>query len=527
MKKWFCIFVLFLFAIGCKENCNSSRNTLSVCFNNDPLTLDTRKSGDLISSATIYLLFSGLYELTPQGSLKPALAKDVKIAKDGKTYIFHLRKAFWSDGHRITAQDFEKSWKTILNPDFPALCPHLLFCIKNAEKAYKRQLPLDSIGITVKDDETLIVELEKPTSYFLELVSFCVFFPIPTHIEKNNPSWSLASKDIVSSGPFLLEKWEQNNKLLFTKNPKYWNKGNVHLDHIQVFIVKDENTALKMYENGKIDVLGSTLSPLPFDSIAELKKQNKLKTYPICGTVFCSFNMERFPFNNLNMRKAFSLAIDRENIVKNINQAEERVATRILPPVLMKNENRNLVDNFNLPLAQDYFQKALKELNVKKEDLRLTFTISNGLLQKKQAETLQHEWQKAFGIKINLEQLDEKSIMDRFHRHDYQFGLRLWLAQYFDPMSILERFKYKSQSKNYPNYQDEKYIEILTSISNTKNVDKRKALINSAEEMLAQSIAIAPVYHLSCPTLYQPYVKNFHVGPIGSLHLEKIYLDKE
>ncbi len=166
---------------------------LRLAFNAPPTTLDPRKSGDFISSTLICLIYEGLTRCAPGGGLKAALAEKIEISPDGLIYTFTLRPSHWSDGHPVTAFDFEKSWKEIINPSFASPAAYLLFPIKNAEKIAKGELGIEEVGIQAKDARTFRVELERPTPYFLSLTAFPLLLPAPLHLEQ-------ASGD-VSNGP--------------------------------------------------------------------------------------------------------------------------------------------------------------------------------------------------------------------------------------------------------------------------------------------------------------------------------------
>lgn len=512
----FCLSFIFF---GCQKK-ETPIKRLNINFYMEPKTLDPRKSGDLASSEAIFLLFCGLTEVSSSGTIEMALAKSYELSSDKKRYTFHLRDAKWSDGRKITSYDFEKSWKKALDPKFPSLCAELFYPIKNAEKAAKNEVGLDEVGINAIDEKTLVVQLTEPTPYFLSLVSFCVFFPLPSHVEEK----VLFASDtkIVTSGPFSLKKWVHNDEMVLKKNTLHWNESKIKLDEIHISFVSNENTALQMYENGQLDWIGTMLSPLPADSMASLLKRKDLQISPIGGTSFCAFNTEKFPFNNKNIRKAFGRAINRKAIIQNITQGHELIATRCVPPVLTNNKNISFYKDFDLLEARQLFQKGLEELKVKKEDIRITLTYGSSILFRKLAEVIQQDWMKTFGIYVKLEQVERKVLIDRLHNHDFQSTITFWIAQYNDPMNILNRFKYKTAPKNYPLYHNDKYIELLDFAQTTANVNLRSQLLEKAEEIILDEMPIAPIYHHNYITLTNPRIKGFSIGPLGDLHFEKI-----
>lgn len=450
------------------------------------------------------------------------IAKSYDLSADKKTYVFHLRDAKWSNGQRVTAFDFEKTWKKILEAEFSAPCPQLFFCIKNAEKAFKKELSLDKVGILALDEKTLLVQLENPTPYFLSLVSFCIFFPQPATITERKV---FSNENIVTNGPFILRKWNHNNELVLQKNPLYWNAKNIKLSEIHISIVRSENTAMQMFENGELHFIGTLLSPLPIDSMNTILKRKEAKISPVAGTTFCAFNVEKFPFNNKNMRKAFGLAINRKSIVQNITQGNEIIATRCIPPVLAKNVNLKFYEDNDIEEAKKYFKEALKELNVKKEDLKITFSYGSSLLHKKLAETLQEEWMKAFAIQVRLQQIEEKVMLEKMQKHDFQAGLSFYMAQYNDPMNILNRFKSKNNIKNYSLWENKTFTQLLDYSKGITDKNYRRQILEKAEELLMDEMPIAPIYHHNYIILMHPSIKGVSVGPLGDLHFDKTQIN--
>src|SRR5579872_1224042 len=305
----FLLLLISVFFVGCQKKTEETlahQYCMRICLNMDPPTADPRKSADFCASTLNFLIYDGLTRIKPDGDAELALAETYALSPDGCTYTFYLRDALWSDGVPITAHDFEYSWKKILSPQFGSPCPHLLFPIKNAEKSVKGEAPIESVGIKALDNRTLQVELENPTPYFLSLISFCNFYPIPKHIELQNPAWqNVIDRNFVSSGPFKLITWIRNQEIRVEKNPLYWDSGQIYLPGIHINIIPDEKTALRMYENGEIDFISTVTTPLPIEDLAELLKQDALQITPMGGLLFCTFNMEMFPFNNQKVRKAF------------------------------------------------------------------------------------------------------------------------------------------------------------------------------------------------------------------------------
>jgi oligopeptide transport system substrate-binding protein len=492
----------------------------------DPATMDPRKGGDVLSSHMHFLLFEGLTKLDAIGSIVPAQAEKIDISEDGRVYTFYLRDTYWSDGSSVTAYDFEKTWKDILDPAFPALNAHLFYPIKNAESAKKGRVGLDKVGITASNDKTLVVELDTPTPYFLELTSFCSFFPISSRIDAKYPEWAYgAGEHFVSNGPFLLKKWDHNDEILAVKNPLYWDQESVQLDAIHFSIIENEMTALQMFEQGELDMLGAPLSTLAIDALASLDKKGTLHKHPTAGTTHITFNTLHPPFNNPNIRKAFAYAINREEIVKNITQLDEMAATCIIPPVLTGNKMRSFFKDHDVEQARELLAKGLAELGMKKGDLEIALLYSTSDRNHKISQALQQQWKEVLGVSVSLENNDRKIVMDRLAKGNYSMAQTLWLAQYNDPMNILERFKFRENVKNYANWESAEYIDLLNA-STHETGQARAETLEKAEKLFLNEMPVAPIYHWNLAFLAKPHLKNVVISPIGGVCFEKISIDQ-
>jgi len=253
---------------------------LRISFNSFPNTVDPRKSADFISSTLICMIFDGLSRNLPDGSVELALAERFVMSPDQKTYTFYLRQSFWSDGSQVTAFDFERSWKQILKPGYPSLCPYLFYCIKNAENARNGRVEADQIGIKALDNVTLQVTLERPTPYFLSLTAFPSFVPTPPDVAIELDSIS-GSKSLISNGPFLISKIRPNAEIILKKNGGYWNCNQIKLDEIQISIIRNEMTAWELFEHGELDWIGGAISPLPSDSMNWIAKHYNIQHSPM------------------------------------------------------------------------------------------------------------------------------------------------------------------------------------------------------------------------------------------------------
>ena len=324
MHRFLIIAILALIGFGCqssfeKKGSKQLSHSLKINIGDEPQTLDPRKTRDLKSQMIAKMLFEGLTRINPLEKGELALAESVEISADLKTYTFHLRESCWSNGDPVTAFDFVETWKTVLSPHFPSDTAFHLYVIKQAKSAKEGKVDLDAIGVRATDRRTLVVELESPTPYFLDLLASPPFFPVH---QRGDP--------LVSNGPFQLVKWQHQDHLVLQKNETYWDASSVHIEEIELQMVQGE-TELLLFEKKKLDWAGSPFSILPLDALKGLKLENLLQTKEMLGTYFFRINTERLPFHHPFMRKAFALAVSRKAIGEHVTQGDQIPATGLVP----------------------------------------------------------------------------------------------------------------------------------------------------------------------------------------------------
>ncbi len=528
MLKWI-IGVIMCTLTSC-NTISQHEGKLRLNIPSEPAALDPRKGGDIVSSCMQFMLFEGLTRLNTDSTTSPAQAASIDISTDKTIYTFHIKEsAVWTDGTPVTAKDFEMSWKTILNPQFPSPNAHLLYSIKNAEAAKKGEVQLDAVGIQSVDAKTLVVTLERPTPYFLQLTAFCVLFPVKYDLDKENPQWAgNAGKGFISNGPFTLAEWKHNAEMTLLKNTRYWNAGEVQLKGVHISMIDNEMTALHMFESGQLDMLGMPFSPIPLDALPTLSKTRALNTRSLGASTIAFFNVNEFPFNNVHIRKAFALAIDRAALVKNITQLNETIATEMIPPVLKNHQSVSFFNDADFSEAKKELQKGLDELKISADTLStIVFSYSNGEFYHKLAQALQQQWLEVLGINVRLESQDLKILLDKMSKRKHSIALLFWAAQYDDPMNIFERFKSKANVKNYPGWENTEYQKLLDKSAYDQTPEKRLETLTQAEEVLLNEMPFIPLYHWSFAFLTKPHLKNVHLSSIGDVHIERITFDKD
>lgn len=506
-------------------------NMLNLNMKTQPRSLDSRKASDVFSSQMIFLLFEGLVKRYPDGSVKLAQAESYKESEDKLIYTFTLGNNLWSNGRPVTAYDFEQSWKDILNPDFPSIGYHQFDPIKNARKAKEGLVPLEQVGIKALDEKTLVITLEHPTPYFLKLLCLPYFYPLNIEQDRKNPKWANQSGDqFVCNGPFILERFKQGDQIVLIANPRYRKTEDRHPKKIVFNIVENAHVTLEMFKQGKVDMVGDSLTDIPIDEISELEKKWTFNLEAQPYSVFILLNTTKQPFNNTKIRKAFALAINRQELIgmlgkgckknintKSINHAYKAglTATGIVAPCLKDDRYRSFFKDNDVVQANVLLNEGMADLGITKDAFKsLNFSYYSRVYGADElVQVIQQQLAKAFGIFIKLEKLDFSIAIDRLDNRDYSMCLSSWLAFFDDPINVLQRFKHKNYTMNSTDWENPKFIELLNR-SNYEEEDKRLLTLEEAEKVLIDDMPVIPLYHRNYVYLMNPELE-FNVSLWG------------
>lgn len=473
-----------LFLTGCLPNpipptdfLASSNQVVRISCKEDPKTLDPRRADDLSSSTFLHMLYEGLMRLSYHGKPEPALAISHQISPDLTVYTFKLRSSTWSNADPLTAHDFEFTWKSMLHPDFYTPFAETLYLIKGAKAAKEGRGTLLDVKINAVDAETLVVELEQPASYFLEMLCTPMFYPVHARSSDAKP---------ITNGPFQVDHWIKRDEFAVVKNPRYWEAYEVHLDGVVVKMLNDQ-TALRMYEDRELSWTGAPLNTLPEESIVTLKHQHKLQTIAADSVRWLRFNAEHPPFNEEKMRRAFALAIDRKNLINTIFIHGAKPAEAVVPPPLGLGP-RSYFEDHDTPAAWFSFQEGLEKMELSKDDFPLcTLSYIDNPSTHKLAEALKTQWEKAFAIEIKLKALESGPFSDHIERGNFDIADEMHFATYGDPVSILHLFQEDVKI-------DRKVRELLLKSAKEPLGPARLQTLNEAQQLIMQEMPVAPLF---------------------------------
>lgn len=499
---------------------------LRINWTSEPPDLDPQTTTDQVSIEIINGVYEGLVRLDPDGNPQPGLAEkwDEEETDDGgMIYTFHLRDAEWSDGTPITAEDFEYSWFKAIDPEVAAEYSYQLTetaGIKNAAKYFEGEIKdKEEVGIKAVDEKTFQVELERPVPFFISLASFPTFVPAQkAAIEEFGDEFASEADKMVYSGPFVISEWEHEQKLVMKKNEKYWDAENVKLEEINGDMIKEDNTAINLYETGELDV--TKVAPEFLDNY---KDSDEFKNLAEATTWYIQYNYEDEYLKNEDLRYALSLAIDKKSFVDSVLQNGSIIAEGLTPTLLPGKDGKEFAENrgnvlpeFNVDKANEHLDKALKDLGITKEELQkhLTFLTGDTDEAKKQAAAVQNMWKQNLGIEVEIESVAFKLRIDRYNRRDYTTTFAGWGGDYNDPLTFMDLWV-TDGGNNDTGWASPDYDKAIKTAVEGKGDERIDAMID-AEKILANELPIIPIYYKAINVVEKPYVKGIARFPVGS-----------
>ena len=456
-------------------------------------------------------IFEGLTARGKDAAVIPGVAEKWDISADGKTYTFHLRDTTWSDGTPFTAHDVVYAWQRDVDPATGGKYSFLLYPVKNAKAIAEGDIKdPGQLGAKATDDHTLVVELEAATPYFLDMLTHVSTYPVPRHIiEKHGKNWT-RPENIVGNGAFKMTAWQPNAHITLKKSDTYWDKNNVKLDQVIYYPTEDQNTELKRYRAGELDMTYE----IPLDQIKWLREnlKDELKIGPLLGAYYYGFNLTRPPFkDNPKLREALTLAIDRDIITGKITGTGETPIYGIVPPGIAGYDNYRPV---YAGLSQQEREEKARQLYAeagysKDKPLKVELLYNTNENHKKIAIAIAAMWKKILGVEVQPVNQEWKVFLNTRQEKTSTEAFRAgWFGDYNDPNTFLELYLSKA-GLNDSGYNSAKFDDLLHRASLEQDSGKRAALLKEAEQELIDSYAIAPIYSYVSKRLVKPYVKGY------------------
>ncbi|KYZ78203.1 ABC transporter substrate-binding protein [Anaerosporomusa subterranea] len=518
-----CTLIAGLLMTGCSKQQSTH---LRYAVGAEPESIDPRKSTSIAASTIEAQLFEGLTVLDAANRPAPAAAERWEVSADGLVYVFHLRQAAkWSNGESVTAHDFEYAWKTCLSPDFASPYAYQMFYIKNGEAYHNKKASADQVGVKALNDYTLEVRLERPAPYFLSLTAFHTYYPVHQKTVAANGKWATDAKSVVGNGPFLLTLWQHSSKMELAKNPHYWDAASVKLARMEFLLLDSASTVMAMFERNQIDIGDN----LPASEIPRLLAEKKVQIQPQLGVGYYSFNMQKAPFDNAKVRKAFQLAIDREVLVKKVLQGGQQPAFALVPTGLadvkpgedFRKVGGDLLKNNDIETAKRLLAEAGFPDGKGLPPITLLYNTSE--THKMMAEAIQEMWKKNLGVLVQLSNQEWKVFLDSLDRHEFQMARDSWVGDYADPMTFIELFE-MTNGNNVPDYKNPDYDALVNQAKKTPDQQTRMQAMHAAEKLLIDDAVIIPLYYYTSPSLVKDRVKGTMRSIFGNIYFKNAYL---
>ncbi len=485
-----------------------------------PLSLDPRLGGDEISGVTLKMLFDGLMNIDRNGKATFAVAKSVTISEENTRYLFKLRECVWNNGDRVTADDFCYAWKKILSPEFATSFSYLFSIIKNAKQVKKGRLPLEVLGIRALDRETLLVELEHPCSYFLELIAHPIYSPVNHKVDRFHPNWSLQSaQSYVCNGAFQLQQSSHQESYELIKNKNYWDEKHITLDRIQITKANAQR-AFDMFKNDEIDWLGRPLRAWePFFSQCAT---NSIEKVPVSATYWYVFNVQQFPFQSRKIRQALAYAINRQAIIDRLAYEGQPTFT---PLPFGVSQCSNCFNDGDTVQAKALFEEGLADLGITRDQLcPITLIHTNNELRTQMALTIAEQWKQVLGVKIYTSSCDFKDLFKRMTKGEYQIGSMSWKSWINDPAFTLNAFEYGDEDINFSKWENADYQQLLQRAKYGVQLDEKEKALVEAERILINEMPVIPIFHEVEPFIRKSTVEGIHLSPTGNIDFRYAYI---
>jgi oligopeptide transport system substrate-binding protein len=485
-----------LLLLGLMAGCGSGdqRADLVILNGAEPESIDPAVITGQLDGRICYALFEGLLHFDRFGKPQPGIAESWDLSSDGKTYTFHLRAtAKWSNGDPVTAKDFLLSWKRVLLPETASEYAYLLYHVKSAQAFNEGTLKdFGGVGLKAIDDRTFRVELEAPVPYFLDLCSFATLLPVHlATVEKYGDDWIKPDK-LVNNGPFLLKEWRLNYRIRLQKNPLYWDAAHVALNTIDALPIDNSITAYNFYASKVADlILDKGLTPPSL--IPELKSRPDFHAAPFLGNYFIRFNVKRKPLDDVRVRQAFAMAIDRDRIVQKITQAGEPPAYSFTPPGTASGYQPPKMFGRDVQKARGLLAAAGYPEG--KGFPTVTYLYDSKKLNEDIAVEIQNMLSDALGVHVELQKQEWKVYLNSLSSLDYDFARSSWVGDYNDPNTFIDCFV-SGGGNNRTGWSSKKYDDLVAAAALEADSSKRSKIFQQAEEILLnQGTPICPLYY--------------------------------
>jgi oligopeptide transport system substrate-binding protein len=473
-------------------------------------SLDPHKVSGVPESHIINDLLEGLVNFGPQGEIVPGVAQSWQSA-DQKTWIFSLRpEAKWSNGDPVTAQDFVYSWQRLADPN--TVSPYSTYLkdmqLQNSDEILKGQQPLENLGIQALNDHTLQITLSQPLPYFVKMLAHTSVKPVHrATIEKHGDKWTQPGVQ-VGNGAYRMQEWVVNEHITLTRNELYWDNRQTIINQVKYLPIQGQHEIAR-YHADEVDMIHGTV---PLAVFQQLKRDcpEELHKNSVAGTYYYDLNNRKAPFDNVKVRQAVALALDRVALVEKVKGQWDVAAYRFTPSAI---EGSQLQDPEWAAWPQKKRIKAAKALLREagydsKNPLKFSILYNSSELHQQLAIAVSMLWKQTLGAEVTLESQEWKSYLENRQLGNFQMVRGGWVADYNEASAFLN-ILLPGSSNNYSGYDCPQFAKSMFQALVASNESQRQAHYQAAEALLATDMPIIPVYHYVDARLIKPYVQGY------------------
>jgi len=503
---------------GCGERaplrapCPAGKLCLEYGNTSEPTSLDPAKIIGQWESRIIGDMLEGLTKDDAEGRPIPGMAQSWSVSPDGKTWVFHLRAANWSDGVPVTADDFVFSMRRLLNPASASEYASLMYIIKNAQAVNEGRAPATALGVTALDPRTLEITLEHPAPYLLQLTKHQTMIPVPKHVvEKWGDAW-VKPEHFVSNGPYRLTDWTFGDHVRVVKNPAYYDAAHTCFDQVSYYPTNDAVAAERRIRRGELDINTDIQS----NRIAYLRQPDQIPAYvhvhTWLGVNYLVFNTHDVPaFRDRRVRIALDMSIDRDFITKKLLRGGQLPANTFVPPGVADYVSPPPPAWTTWPLWRR--QRAARALLAQAgygpgHPLRFELKHLNSADPMLFMPAIQADW-KDIGVQADLAQEEVQIAYQDFRLRNFQAGGAAWIADYNDANSFLYLMQSSTGSQNYGDYKNPAYDALLAKADNEPDIHRRAAYLAQAEQIMLNDATVAPIYFYVSKNLVNPRITGW------------------
>ena len=530
MKKLIAIALVLIMAFsvfGCTTSTEDFE--IAVNFASEPNTIDPALNSAVDGAVMINHIFEGLYKWVDDGSGNATLAlgqaKEVTPNADKTVYTVKLRDDIkWSDGKDVVAADFVYAWQRLVDPNTAADYCYMADIILNANEIMAGEMDKSELGVKAIDEKTLEITLHTACPYFEEIMAFPALMPIRSDIiEQYGDQWTFSPETYIGNGQYKMAEWSHNEFIKLVPSETYYDVDKLGPKVIKFALMDDTNAIYAAYRSGSLNFI----QEVPVDEIPGLLSSGELKVHPYLGTYYCCFNTSKAPFDDVRVREAFSLVIDRNYIVENVTKTGQMPATAFVPSGI--SDAPGAKDDFRA-VGGDYMDVSAEKYQENCERARQLlaeagypngegFPIVEYLYNTSDnhrliGEALQNMWQTELGVTVNLVNQEWNTFLDTRKNGDYSIARNGWIADYNDPMSFLDMWL-TGGGNNDAQYSNPDYDALIMQAKSTSDLAERMSLMHQAEDILmGQDVVHAAIYFYTDKYMSQG-IKGMYFTPLG------------